>query len=66
MSESTRKLLVEFYGPYNAKLNSLLKTNYDWNKWFYLITSNFFIFGYWLLKSNSYIHSSKIIMIEYK
>ena len=32
MSESTRKLLVEFYGPYNAKLNSLLKTNYDWNK----------------------------------
>tara|TARA_B100000953_G_scaffold61714_1_gene49117 strand:- start:286 stop:1215 length:930 start_codon:yes stop_codon:yes gene_type:complete len=32
MSESTRKSLVEFYGPYNAKLNSLLKTNYDWNK----------------------------------
>jgi len=32
MTESTRKSLIEFYKPHNAKLNDLLGTNFDWNK----------------------------------
>jgi len=32
MGESTRKSLIEFYKPHNAKLNNLLGTNFDWNK----------------------------------
>ena len=32
MAESTRKSLIEFYKPHNAKLNNLLGTNFDWNK----------------------------------
>ena len=32
MAESTRKSLIEFYKPHNAKLNNLLGTNFDWDK----------------------------------
>ena len=32
MKKETRKLLVDFYRPYNEKLYSLIGTNFDWDK----------------------------------
>ena len=32
MNEVTRKRLIDFYKPYNKKLNELLQTNFDWDK----------------------------------
>ena len=31
MNKSTRKKLIEFYKPYNQRLNKLLGTNFNWN-----------------------------------
>ena len=32
MNPETRKLLINFFKPYNEKLNKLLDRNFEWNK----------------------------------
>jgi len=32
MNPETRKLLINFFKPYNEKLNRLLDQNFEWNK----------------------------------